>query len=318
MRTFRLGWLAGYARLGVAGATGRIRGLATSKRTSGHGETDELPQLRAPREKVRTELEDRMATGQALLDVPVRSEEELTQVRQQRSTWDEYNEELLKRRFTSQAFAKEYRGSAGVFVMGGGTPPLNKRVADFHDDVSAKLRRLSSVIERLPLCDEPAEVKADVSRRERVVAPRGDIFIVHGHEEAVKESVARLIARVSGREPTILHEQADRGQTIIEKFEQHARRASFAVALLTADDVGRSRDSEELQPRGRQNVVLELGYFMGALGRDRVAILYQEGVELPSDLLGVLYIAVDEGDGWRLKLAKALRDAGVDVDLNEL
>lgn len=294
------------------------RDLATGKRTTKKEEAGDLPQLRASRDKVREELEKRVEAGRALRDEPIQSEEELSQVRQQRSTWDEFNEELLKRRFTSQEFSREYRGAPGVFVLGGGTPPLRSRVEDLRKEISGKVRRLESVIERLPLCDEPDEMAQSVARRERAVDADGDIFIVHGHDEGVKQSVARLVTRVTGREPTILHEQPDRGRTIIEKFEEHAREASFAVALLTADDMGRPRDSDELRPRGRQNVVLELGYFMGALGRDRVAILYQEGVELPTDLLGVLYVELDEGDGWRLKLAKALREAGVEVDLNQL
>jgi len=91
--------------------------------------------------------------------------------------------------------------------------------------------------------------------------------------------------------PIILHEQANRGRTIIEKFEQNANLARYAFVLLTPDDVGGERiEGGELRPRARQNVIFELGFFMGALGRDRVCCLYREGVEIPSDIYGLVYL----------------------------
>ena len=73
---------------------------------------------------------------------------------------------------------------------------------------------------------------------------------------------------------------------------------------------------EELNPRARQNVILELGYFIGKLGRGRVCALHMEGVEIPSDIHGVLYVPYDQGNGWRLKLAYGIRAAGISIDLN--
>jgi predicted nucleotide-binding protein len=88
--------------------------------------------------------------------------------------------------------------------------------------------------------------------------------------------------------------------------------------LLTADDVGGSKASppDKLQSRARQNVILELGFFVGKLGRKRVCALYKGPLELPSDYLGVVYLALDDGGGWRLQLAKELREAGFNVDMN--
>jgi predicted nucleotide-binding protein len=94
------------------------------------------------------------------------------------------------------------------------------------------------------------------------------IFIVHGHDNEAKVEVARFLERV-GFEAIILHEQANRGRTIIEKVEMHSD-VGFAVVLLTPDDEGGKRGNST-RPRARQNVVLELGYFIGRLGRDRVA-----------------------------------------------
>ncbi len=142
------------------------------------------------------------------------------------------------------------------------------------------------------------------------------VFVVHGHSEAFKQQVSRFLEAATDLEPVILHEQANSGRTIIEKFEEHAGRAAFAVILLTGDDDGGVRGSGERHPRARQNVVFELGFFIAALGRSKVAVLYEEDVELPSDMSGVLYTPLDVRGAWKLALGKELRAAGLSVDLN--
>lgn len=141
------------------------------------------------------------------------------------------------------------------------------------------------------------------------------VFIAHGHSR-LKGEVARLIESL-GMTPVVLQEQPSRGRTIIEKFEEHSE-VRFAVALLTPDDEGRSKGSDELNPRSRQNVVFELGYFLGKLGRSRVCALVDGEVETPSDYDGVVYIPVDENQGWKLNLARELKESGFEVDLNQL
>lgn len=138
------------------------------------------------------------------------------------------------------------------------------------------------------------------------------VFVVHGHDDAMTQSVARFLERLD-LEAVILHEQPSKGRTVIEKFEAHSD-VGFAVVLLTPDDECRSNAG--LQKRARQNVILELGYFIGRLTRARVCPLYVEGVEIPSDIHGVVYVPFDEGGGWRLKLAKEISAAGIEVDLN--
>lgn len=76
--------------------------------------------------------------------------------------------------------------------------------------------------------------------------------------------------------------------TIIEKIEAH-RNVGFAVVLLTSDDLGMAKGAEHLQPRARQNVVLEGGIFISRLGRDRVCVLKRGELEVPSDYAGVVY-----------------------------
>jgi predicted nucleotide-binding protein len=134
-------------------------------------------------------------------------------------------------------------------------------------------------------------------------SPAG-VFIVHGRDEAVRESVARVLEK-AGRQVVILHEQANRGRTLIEKFEQHAAEAGFAIILLTGDDVGGLSETD-LHSRARQNVVFEMGFFYGLLGRDRVAVLFEPGVEKPSDIDGLVYIELDKAGAWKTALLNEL------------
>jgi predicted nucleotide-binding protein len=141
------------------------------------------------------------------------------------------------------------------------------------------------------------------------------VFIVHGHAGEPREAVARFLDRIDLK-PIILHEQANQGKTIIEKFEAHAD-VGFAIILLTPDDVG-GPVGGEMQPRARQNVVLELGYFIGRLTRGRVCALKAGDLELPSDVLGVVWTSFDAGGAWKTALAKELQAAGYDIDWNKV
>ena len=123
---------------------------------------------------------------------------------------------------------------------------------------------------------------------------------------------------VTGLRPVILDEQERLGKTIIEKLEEHAYKTWYAVVLLTGDDEGRLKGTGDLRLRVRQNVILELGLFIGAIKRSRVAILHEPDVELPSDIGGLLFIEFDGGDGWRFKLAKEMGASGLSVDMNKL
>jgi hypothetical protein len=142
------------------------------------------------------------------------------------------------------------------------------------------------------------------------------VFIVHGHDEAVLYKVARVIEQLS-LDPIILHEQADRGRTIIEKFEVNSE-VGFAIVLLTPDDSGKAKNEDEYSLRARQNVILELGYFMGKIGRDRVCALKLDNVEIPSDIFGVIWTDLDPSGIWKYKLGKELIAAGYNIDLSKI
>ncbi len=141
------------------------------------------------------------------------------------------------------------------------------------------------------------------------------VFVIHGRDEGTKDMVARFLEQLR-LNPVILHEQANLGRTIIEKFEDHAH-VGFAVALLTPDDAGSLQGEENSsKPRARQNVIFEFEYFIGKLGRERVCALVKGDVEKPSDYDGVLYIPLDSSDGWKNKLIRELKTAGIQVDAN--
>jgi predicted nucleotide-binding protein len=142
--------------------------------------------------------------------------------------------------------------------------------------------------------------------------PNDEIFIIHGHDNAAKTEVARLVER-AGLKAIILHELPNQGRTIAEKLEHHGSAAGFAIAILTPDDVG-GPDSGHLQPRARQNVVGELFWFAGKLGRARVCALMKGRVEIPSDFAGVVYTDMDDRGAWKSELLKELVAAGYSVD----
>jgi hypothetical protein len=152
---------------------------------------------------------------------------------------------------------------------------------------------------------EPA-LKAPLSRK---------VFIVHGHDDGARETVARFLERM-GLEAIILHEQANQGRTIIEKVVAHGD-VGFAVVLLTPDDEGCEIGGKP-EPRARQNVLLELGYFIGRLGREKVCALKRGTLEIPSDFAGVVWESMDAGGGWKQSLARELEAAGHDIDWNKV
>jgi predicted nucleotide-binding protein len=164
---------------------------------------------------------------------------------------------------------------------------------------------------------EPEDLSYAVSGKptSAAAAPSNKVFIVHGHAGEPREAVARFLERL-GFQPVILHEQANQGRTVIEKFEAHAD-VGFAIILLTPDDVAGPSGGEP-KARARQNVILELGYFIGRLGRDRVCALKAGDIEMPSDILGIVWTPYDAGGAWKLGLAKELQAAKYPIDWNKV
>lgn len=142
--------------------------------------------------------------------------------------------------------------------------------------------------------------------------PSGPVFLVHGHDGPAKIEVALVLQR-AGLEVIILHEQPNGGRTIMEKFEDHAGSAGFAVVLLTPDDVG-GPEGGAMKTRARQNVVGEMFWFAAKLGRNRVCALRKGDVEIPSDFAGLVYTDMDDRGAWKQELLRELQNARYIVD----
>lgn len=145
------------------------------------------------------------------------------------------------------------------------------------------------------------------------IVPR--VFVVHGHDGEAVLLVERFLNKL-GTQPVILRDLPGLGKAIIEKLERYSN-VGFAVVLLTPDDFGgKKADAPSPRPRARQNVIFELGFFIGRLGRHRVAVLHKQGeepLELPSDYSGILYIPMDSGKGWQVELEDEMRAAGIEI-----
>lgn len=199
-----------------------------------------------------------------------------------------------------------------------------------HDGNTQRRNEIVDLINRL-LKFEDLEIKFDgpnprvstfreSEQRQSQPEDRGDqaqkmgnaVFVVHGRDAGRKDTVVRFLKEDLNLQTVVLQEKPDEGLTVIEKFEHYAAQARFALALLTPDDVGSLGSStESTQSRARQNVIFELGYFVGKLGRSRVRALKVGEVEMLSDYEGVIYTTMDDAGGWKEELRREIRNAGL-------
>ena len=182
----------------------------------------------------------------------------------------------------------------------------------YHDSALSDLVRHSNFF--IGSEQEKIECKAKILPRLKAIrrgsnymSDKPAVFVVHGHDDALKSEVARFLERL-GFEAVILHEQASRGKTIIEKLSSEIDRVKFGIVLYTADDT-----TDSGVKRARQNVVFEHGFLVGRLGRDRVCVIMDEGIEKPSDNDGIVYIP---RQSWKYDVANELIAAGFSVDKN--
>ncbi len=219
------------------------------------------------------------------------------------------------------AYSTEYKRYSSAAVLSGGPISIGGGRIDHRPYYDKS--RLAAVAMLQQAVKSLIERKEDLSGDSIQEVPIADnsvpqfsrrVFVVHGHDGEHRETVAQFLEQL-GLQAVILHEQPNKGRALITKFQEVASDIGFAIVLMTPDDMGGIRDGET-QPRARQNVIFELGFFIGALGPARVAALVSSQVERPSDFDGVVYIPL-EGE-WRLPLCRELRAAGYDVDLNKV
>jgi predicted nucleotide-binding protein len=283
---------------------------------------DEKPsQLKTPRTQAEYVIDRHQEEGRQLIDraYEVGDEAGYREWSEALSRWRDLTVEGLRSIYVNGDPADQFRGRVRAPSVIGGA--VDQEFEWEQEALGRGVNTLKSLRERLEYVEAPGETPAAPDEAAEVVPGGERIFLVHGHDGEVKETVARLLETTGKHEITILHEQPNGGKTIIEKFEEYAGASDLAVVLLTADDVGGKApgdgDSPKLSPRGRQNVVFELGFFVGRLGRARSVVLFEDGVEPPSDYAGVTYISLSD-DSWRYKLLQELRSAGLEFDLNKL
>lgn len=229
--------------------------------------------------------------------------------------WDSFNQELISRSFDDNESPKSYLCSYGRTG-----DPYNlfgqDIIKEAKQQIQEKVTFLESLMNQLsliPLCevenqDPINQVKVDMNNKK--------VFIVHGHDSGLKNEVARFITNM-GYEPIILHEQPNKGKTIIEKIEAFSN-VCYAIILYTPCDKGATADSQNLQPRARQNVVFEHGFLIGTLGRNKVCALIKNEVEKPGDVDGIVYVTYDDRGAWKKDIAKEFKDLGMEFNMDAL
>jgi len=135
------------------------------------------------------------------------------------------------------------------------------------------------------------------------------VFVVHGQNNSARSAIVSFLSRI-GLEGIVLHDQPNMGRHLLTKFIEEAELVTFAIVLMTDDDVGGLK-GDDMAPRARQNVILELGYFLSHLGQQRVCALITPGLETPSDFDGIVYIRMDESGRWKSELVRELRAVGM-------
>ena len=269
-----------------------------------------LPKLSVSREVANQKIQAQIKKGLTVQNRMIASFDDLHSAVRDAQNWSNYNDNLLRKFFGTAVMLGYVRFDIQHF-NDFYDPILDDEIAAYRRKMEDGIGSLEAICDSLELYDDPSKsLPHDVG---------DEIFIVHGRDDEAKETVARFVEKL-GLKATILHEKPSSSLTIIEKIEKYSGSAGFAIVLLTPDDIGALKDSpdDERNPRARQNVVFELGYFMGKLGRKRVCPLFKDELERPSDVDGIVYVPMDGSNGWQLKLAREMKQAGLPIDLNKL
>lgn len=142
------------------------------------------------------------------------------------------------------------------------------------------------------------------------------VFIVHGRNTIMRDQVTSVLGRLK-MDWVVLESEINGGSTIIEKFLENAQHCRYAIILFSADDLGKlNSENEPLKFRARQNVVLELGFFLAQAGRKNLFILHElnKHIENPSDFNGIVHEVLDDYGAWKGKLIKEMKRSGMYID----
>lgn len=271
------------------------------------------------REAFKSALIEQISKGKQLSSTNIQTEEQLNLLAKDFGLWDDYNEEFFKSSFNNpqneHKYAYEHTGTLiGVedVFRGANIHNPNHRYKTLIQRIEAKTGQLESILGRAELIHSEVEtpIMRSIVNESSALSPT--VFIIHGHDEEMKRSVQLFLNR-GELQDIVLHERPDKNRTVIEKLIEEGANASYVIALLSPDDV-----QEDGTVRARQNVVLEIGYFIGKLGRENVRLLRRGDTIIPSDLQGILYDNYDTEGAWRIKLAKEIKAVGLPINIENI
>lgn len=221
--------------------------------------------------------------------------------------WHDFNKELYSTAFETPNNRYKYDYESCWVVIWG-----KDVIGEYKDNIRRFINKMKGDIEKIDLipCIVPDDIK-EVCIKEKNTK---NVFIVHGHDDAAINEVKVFLIKL-GLNPIILREQANAGKTIIEKIEEYTN-VGFSIVLYTPCDEGKSKTETSYRDRARQNVVFEHGYLCAKLGRENVCALVKDGIEIPGDISGIVFILMEKG--WELQVAKELKRAKYQIDLNDL
>ncbi len=250
-------------------------------------------ELKISKEEAEQKLKDRIEKAKEFIDNSSLSHDDLEKLFDK---WDDFNNELLKRIFTTDEYQNGYMWSGDNVVAYNSfydAPSSWEKMAKLKKEIQDRNHYLETLIEKLELI--PMISTVSHNKTSLINGDSKKVFIVHGRDEVSKANLEILLTEM-GLEPIVLHRQADEGQTVIEKFEKHGSDVVYAFILLTPDEIAYLSNEDSFpdnerkkEKRARPNVIFEFGYFVGKLGRNRVCCLYTGDVEIPSDLKGLVY-----------------------------
>jgi len=251
----------------------------------------------------RFELDRQIALGRNL--VPSIGEPKIIAAAATRViVWDEANRALLSRMFSDSTLMRRY-ASDPLWVV----RDMSSNAHLLVKVISGRLKWLAKLRDGLEgYAQASATASRDTAASEQSECAR--VFIIHGHDRTAALELQRLVEKKTDLDVVLMDQQPHGGRTLVEKFEQEAADCGYAIAVFTPDDVVAKDDEEYAQMR--PNVVFELGWFVGRIGRERTCILYKEPTEVPSDLQGIGYYpfhgSVEEA--W-VRIDGELREAGL-------
>ncbi len=304
------------------------------------------PKPKVPKEEAIRRIREQIEIGRAIKNTALYSMMDLDDAQKRRTEWLENQTQILSILFNDSFLEEGNSKDISFDIDSAITFGLKEKY--FKDDINEKIGRLESFLERLkrgggedlmeePMRQEqvqairPKEAQAGVdpakertskdklTRREPCGEPpsieKPNVLFIYGQDGTVSGSVLEFIENLGLRALTT-HEQASEGKSLIENFREISN-IRFAIVLITPDDATPQKKVRGTRTRGSYDIIFEFGYAVAKLGHKRVCALCQEGAEIPFDDPGGVFIPMDTRGGWRLLLAREIKEAGIEIDLNK-